>query len=82
PIYHHVATNIWLGEDILPRTSFSDLLGLDHFAIHLPNKREFERMSKYFADCNMIAEDEPADLDSSGSFYVHDSDNIRIKFYY
>jgi len=80
--HHHVATNIWLGEDILPRTSFSDLLGLDHFAIHLPNRREFERMSKYFADCNMIAEDEPADLDSSGSFYVHDSDNIRIKFYY
>lgn len=81
--YHHVATNIWLGEDILPRASFSNLTGLDHFAIHLPNKREFERMSKYLDEFNLIAEEEQADLHGfSRSFYVHDSDKIRIQFYH
>lgn len=81
--HHHVATNIWLGEDILPRASFSNLTGLDHFAIHLPNKREFERMSKYLDEFNLIAEEEQADLRGfSRSFYVHDSDKIRIQFYH
>jgi catechol 2,3-dioxygenase len=81
--HHHVATNIWLGEDILPRASFSNLTGLDHFAIHLPNKREFERMSKYLDEFNLIPEEEQADLRGfSRSFYVHDSDKIRIQFYH
>jgi catechol 2,3-dioxygenase len=81
--HHHIATNIWLGKDILPRASFSDLSGLDHFAIHLPNKREFERVSKYLDERNLIAEEEKADLRGfSQSFYVHDSDQIRIQFYY
>jgi catechol 2,3-dioxygenase len=81
--HHHVAINIWLGEDILPRASFSNLTGLDHFAIHLPNEQEFERMSKYLDEFNLIAEEEQADLRGfSRSFYLHDSDKIRIQFYH
>jgi hypothetical protein len=40
-------------------------------------------MSKYLDEFNLIAEEEQADLRGvSRSFYVHDSDKIRIQFYH
>lgn len=40
--HHHIATNTWLGTDILPASPQS--IGLNHFSIVLSRKEEFERL--------------------------------------
>jgi catechol 2,3-dioxygenase len=72
--HHHIATNTWLGTDILPAAPQS--IGLNHFSILLPSKTEFERlgnqMSKYSQQTKL----------SEKSHFVYDTDGIKIQVEY
>jgi catechol 2,3-dioxygenase len=72
--HHHIATNTWLGTDILPAAPQS--IGLNHFSILLPSKAEFERlenqMSKYSQQTKL----------SEKSHFVYDTDGIKIQVEY
>jgi catechol 2,3-dioxygenase len=50
--HHHIATNTWLGTDILPASPES--IGLNHFSIELPNKEEFDRTLKQLQHQNIV----------------------------
>src|SRR5919199_4752646 len=49
--HHHIATNTWLGTNILPASPES--IGLNHFGIELPNKEEFTRTLKQLQQQNI-----------------------------
>jgi catechol 2,3-dioxygenase len=69
--HHHVATNTWLGTEILPAAP--DKVGLNHFAIELPNGDELERTLR-----NILQSDVG---EKTRSAYIQDSDGIRICLY-
>jgi catechol 2,3-dioxygenase len=72
--HHHIATNTWLGTDILPASPQS--IGLNHFSIVLPSKEEFEmlgnQLSKYNQDISF----------SEKSHFVYDVHGIKIQVEY
>lgn len=70
--HHHIATNTWLGTDILPASPES--IGLNHFSIVLPSKEEFERLVKQLSRYNM---DMTALSGKSG--FTYDIDGIKIQ---
>jgi catechol 2,3-dioxygenase len=70
--HHHIATNTWLGIDILPASPQS--IGLNHFSIVLPSKEEFERLVKQLSRYNM---DMTALSGRSG--FTYDIDGIKIQ---
>lgn len=72
--HHHVATNTWLGTDILPASSES--IGLNHFSIVLPNKTEFEKLT------NQISKQDHNATLSEDSYFIHDKDGITILLEY
>jgi catechol 2,3-dioxygenase len=49
--HHHIATNTWLGINILPASPES--IGLNHFSLQLPNKEEFDRTLKQLQQQNI-----------------------------
>jgi catechol 2,3-dioxygenase len=51
--HHHIATNTWLGTNILPASPES--VGLNHFSIELPNTEEFDRTVKHLSQYNIAA---------------------------
>jgi catechol 2,3-dioxygenase len=72
--HHHIATNTWLGIDILPASPQS--IGLNHFSIVLPSKDEFERLGNQLSKCNQ-------DMNfSDKSYFVHDAHGIKIQVEY
>jgi catechol 2,3-dioxygenase len=77
--HHHIATNTWLGTNILP--SSQERAGLNHFGIELPNKEEFDRLVKHLSQYNNIAA-----AKGSGSLakaiLIHDPNGIRIHIYH
>src|SRR5919199_1150733 len=75
--HHHIATNTWLGANILPASPES--IGLNHFGIELPNKEEFDRTLKQLQQQN-IAESN-SEL-SSKAIFIQDPNGIRIQVYY
>lgn len=69
--HHHIATNTWLGTDILP--ALPQGTGLNHFSIVLPSKEEFERLGSQLTKYNQ-------DTSYQGkSYFVQDVDGIKIQ---
>jgi catechol 2,3-dioxygenase len=77
--HHHIATNTWLGTNILPASSES--LGLNHFGIELPNMEEFDRMVKHLSQYDIIAAAKSSSL-SSKTILIQDPNGIRIQVYF
>lgn len=82
--HHHVATNTWIGTNIL-RNSANDPTkpGLEHFALRVAGEKEELYNIKSHLTINGIAIDEHiegSDEQNYSSFYVCDSDGIKIQF--
>jgi catechol 2,3-dioxygenase len=82
--HHHVATNTWIGTNIL-RNSANDLTkpGLDHYAIQLTGDKEDLNNLKSHLTINGITTEEGRDNydeHHDSSFYAYDPDGIKIQF--
>jgi catechol 2,3-dioxygenase len=80
--HHHVATNTWIGTNILPASNNYDKPGLDHHVIILPDDEEINRLKKRFMESKVSISKitkEPYKHYSS-SFYVCDPDRIKMQF--
>ena len=75
--HHHIATNTWLGSNILPASPQS--IGLNYFGIELPNIEEFDKMVKQLQQYNIV---EQSGSLSSKTILTHDPNGIRIQVYY
>ncbi len=73
--HHHIATNTWLGTDIMPASPQS--VGLNHFSIDLPSKEEFQRVVKQLSRYGKGF----TDLEERSGF-THDMDGIKIQVRY
>ena len=76
--HHHIATNTWLGTNILPASPES--IGLNHFGIELPNKEEFDMILKQLQQQNIAAKNNG--LLSSKTILIQDPNDIRIQVYH
>jgi len=74
--HHHIATNTWLGTNILPASSQS--IGLNYFSIELPNIEEFDKTVKHIQQYNIV---EQSSSLSSKAILIHDPNGIRIQVY-
>jgi catechol 2,3-dioxygenase len=69
--HHHIATNTWLGTDILPASPES--IGLNHFSIDLPDTQQYRKL------VDQLNYDDSTSVDSSEkSIWTHDKDGIRM----
>ena len=75
--HHHIATNTWLGTNILPASPES--IGLNHFGIELPNKEEFTRTLKQLQQQNIAEKNSEL---SSKAILIEDPNGIRIQVYH
>jgi len=83
--HHHVATNTWIGTNILPANNNEQRRpGLDHFAIALPyNNEEITKLRNNFANLGIGIDDKMAETDGLNhdtAFCVYDPDGIKIQF--
>lgn len=81
--HHHVATNTWIGTNIL-RNSANDLTkpGLEHYAIRVAaDKEELNKLKSHLAINGITIDEhiEDSDEHKDSSFYVCDSDGIKIQ---
>ena len=74
--HHHIATNTWLGANILPASPES--IGLNHFSIELPNKEEFDRTLKQLQQQNIVE----STNEISKAIFIQDPNGIRIQVYH
>jgi catechol 2,3-dioxygenase len=85
--HHHVATNIWLGTNILPANDKDSKPGLDHYAVRLPyDKKEIDDLKRRFVglgisvnETTLISE---MQQEQPSSFHVYDPDGIKIQFFF
>jgi catechol 2,3-dioxygenase len=79
--HHHIATNIWLGTGI--QLASSDHVGLNHFGIELPDKKQYEMTIEQLRQYNKI--ETPLRYGqsngSSKSVFLRDMDGITIRVY-
>jgi catechol 2,3-dioxygenase len=75
--HHHIATNTWLGTNILPASPES--IGLNHFGIELSNKEDFDRTLEQLQQQNVSERN--SDL-SSKAILVQDPNGVRIQVYH
>jgi catechol 2,3-dioxygenase len=75
--HHHIATNTWLGSNILHASSQS--IGLNYFGIELPNIEEFDKTAKQLQQYNIVVQSSSI---SSKAILMHDPNGIRIQVYY
>jgi catechol 2,3-dioxygenase len=83
--HHHIATNTWIGTNILPANNAEQHgPGLDHFAIALPSNNEgIRKLRDNFANMRIGIDDNITHADRqyhNNSFYVYDPDGIKIQF--
>ena len=85
--HHHIATNTWLGANILhANNGEQDGPGLDHYAIALPtntNNNEMIKLKNNFANHGIVIDYNIADIDRQyhyNTFYIYDPDGIKIQF--
>ncbi len=84
--HHHVATNTWIGTNILPANNNNDQNkpGLDHYAIIISedNKEEIGKFKNHFVSLGILIDEKLLESDSQymTSFYVYDPDGIKIQF--
>ena len=75
--HHHIATNTWLGTNILPASP--EGIGLNHFSIELPNKEEFDRTLTQLQQQNIAERNSEL---SSKTIPIQDPNGIRIQVYH
>ena len=78
--HHHVATNTWLGTNIQkadPREP-----GLDHFALRVESKGNYERLLEQLKNMNITAIQNEGDKINKHSIFIYDPDRIKIQIYY
>lgn len=82
--HHHIATNTWIGTNILPANNNQYNPGLDHYAIIVPDKEEINRLKKHFIESKISIDETSDDSDTQYpySLYIHDPDGIKIQFLY
>ena len=81
--HHHVATNTWIGTNIL-QSSANDLSkpGLKHYAIRVSeNKEELDALKRHLIKNDMTVDEhvEKSDEQNDSSFYLYDPDRIKIQ---
>lgn len=82
--HHHVATNTWIGTNIMPNSA-NDLKnpGLDHYAIRLSAEiDEVKRLKNHLMKKGIVIDEKLIDVDKheNSSFYLYDQDGIKIQF--
>lgn len=82
--HHHVATNTWIGTNISQNSANDHTKpGLDHFAVGLiGDKEDLKLLKDYFTICGITVDEDLDDSDKhhDSSFYVYDTDGIKIQF--
>ena len=83
--HHHIATNIWMGTNILPASNSNNIPGLDHYAVRLSyfkeqEIREFKNRLKNMGVYIDETINNESDMQHTSSFYVYDPDRIKIQF--
>lgn len=82
--HHHIATNTWIGTNILPNSANDpQILGLDHYAIKLPAEKEvIKQLENHLMSEGVVIDEKLIDVDKheGSSFYVYDQDGIKIQF--
>jgi catechol 2,3-dioxygenase len=81
--HHHIATNTWLGTDILPTGSY-ERAGLDHYAVRLPTREEIDRLKNQLIETKTPINEKTNESSNhySSSFNTVDPDRIKIQFLY
>jgi catechol 2,3-dioxygenase len=78
--HHHIATNTWLGTNIL--SAAPDALGLNHFGVELPSKEAFDETMKHVSQYDGANVKEKSFSQSrSNSMFLQDTDGITIRIY-
>ncbi|HET6780140.1 MAG TPA: VOC family protein [Nitrososphaera sp.] len=77
--HHHIATNIWLGTSI--QLASSEHVGLNHFAIELPNKEQYEKTAEQLRQYKIETPQYEQSNGSSKSVFLRDMDGITIRLY-
>ena len=82
--HHHVATNTWIGTNILPNSANNlGKLGLDHFALRIhEDKKNIDSLKNHLVSNGVHIDEKLLESDSShrSSFYIYDHDGIKIQF--
>lgn len=85
--HHHIATNTWIGTNILPSSADDHSKpGLKHYAIRISgDKEELDRLKTQLTANDIITDkrmkkgEEDLDEQNDISFYIYDSDEIKIQ---
>ena len=78
--HHHIATNTWLGNDIVKADSRN--LGLDHFSLNLQSKENFEELLNQLRLMKVKVLSDDSNKINKKSFFIFDTDNIKIQIHY
>lgn len=81
--HHHIATNTWLGTNILHNSSNDhSKLGLDHYAVKINGNKEdhIKLLNRLRTNEIAINEDiDDSDIKHESLFYIYDPDGIKIQ---
>jgi catechol 2,3-dioxygenase len=77
--HHHIATNTWLGSDIANVDSSHP--GLDHFALKLDSKENFEELLHQMRHMKIEVLTDDSNKINKESFFILDPDKIKIQIY-
>jgi catechol 2,3-dioxygenase len=78
--HHHIATNTWLGTNIL--SAAPDTLGLNHFGVELPSTEAFDETMKHVSQYDgAIVKEKSSSQSRSNSMFLQDTDGITIRIY-
>jgi catechol 2,3-dioxygenase len=78
--HHHIATNIWLGNDIANADSRQP--GLHHFSLNLKSKENFEQLLHQMRRMKIEVSMDDGNKINKESFFVLDPDKIKIQIFY
>ncbi len=87
--HHHVATNIWLGENISHAINNNDdnnnnRPGLDHYSINLHSEKDLLLLKNRLLKFKIDIDEQLIENDNqfSSSFYAYDFDGIKMQILY
>lgn len=74
--HHHVAANTWLGDNIAAAAAAPEAVGLNHFAIKVPDEKEVGRVAESMSRHGVQAASQERD-----SVIGRDPDGITVRLY-
>ena len=78
--HHHIASDIWLGNNIA--NTDSRQLGLAHFSLNLESKENFEQLLQQIRRMKIKVLSNDNNKINNESFFIYDPDRIKIHVYY